>query len=237
MFNTRMYALAAALLLGSGWYATGQGAGESDVVETGAEVVAYVQDLELVDAPDRYEYPAWNLTSEQLVEGHTTFAVIERTPTKIEENGTVDITGFIECWHHVNATDESWFGLVRIPNRINKAEAGCRVGETIIVTPSLFRPASPQSSSAGPMMPTGNFVTLDTPTGEPAQAEEFVFSATHLTEDGTWVAQDYYAWQVPILQEWMDADGDPRNFWMELPTHRLVEMGVTDFELIAGPRL
>lgn len=226
MINARMFALAAAMLLGLAVFATSQQPDE-DVIETAADVAAWVQDLELVSPPDRYEYPPWELGEEQLVEGHIVFHTIERTPQRIEENGSIDIVGNVNCQHHVNATTQSWFGLVFLPDRVTEAWVECHAGERIVVTPSIFR-----ASTASPMMPTGNGFMLDTPTGEPAYAQELVFSVTELQSDGTFVAKEYYAWNVPVIQSWVYPDGTTKNLWFELPLDKLREMGTDRFEVI-----
>lgn len=228
MINARMLALALAMLLGVAMFATSQQPQDSDVVEVAAEAVAYVQDLELVSPPDQYEYPPWELGSEQLVEGHIVFHTLERTPTRIEDNGSLDIVGTVNCQHHVNATTKSWFGLVHIPDRVNEAWVECEAGERVVVTPSVFR-----SSAASPMMPTGNGFMLDTPTGEPAYAQELVFTVTEELRDGSFAAKEYYAWSVPALEKWVYRDGTTKNLWFELPVGKLREMGTDRFEVIS----
>lgn len=235
MFSARAYALAAALLLVPTGWGLAQDAFDTlesmwddpeDAVEYSSEVSAWVENVTFADPPAEYEYPPWNLTGEQLVEGHTTFVTIERTPVQKIREGYLNITGYLQCAVVFNETHRFAFGFVPVPTQINEAGVDCGDGARVVISPGLSA-----TSSAGPYAPTGDWIELETPDGQTAYAEEFVFTANTVLPDGTLDAREYYAWATPVFPPWVHHDGTVKNFWMPLPLDRLEAMGVTDFRV------
>lgn len=229
MLTTRTFALASALLLAPfGWgYAQGIWDDPQEYHEYGSRVAAYVQNVTFADPPNRYVFDEWNLTEEQLVEGHTTFVTIERSPIAEVKPGEWNITGFLRCEFVAEGEHSFLLGVVPVPTRVERAGVECENGARVIV-----KPGTSLASAEGPMAPTGRLLEIRTPHGMRSYAEEFVYTVTEEQPDGTFVARDRYAWSAPVFPPWADADGSVRNFWMPIPADRVDEMGVADFEVI-----
>lgn len=241
MFSTRSYALAAALLLvptGYAWAGEVQDAlggfwsDPDDYVGYSGRVAGWVENVTFADPPRRAVFPPWELIPEEVVEGHTTFVTIQRTAKAVEQDGHLNITGFVSCTYGVDANHSFAAGAVPVPRRVNRAWVDCGHGTRVVVSPGLAA-----TSSAGPMTPTGRLVPVETPSGERGFAEEFVFAVTEEAWDGTLVSHDRYAWATPVFPAWVHHDGTVKNFWMPLPLDRLEAMGIREFDITLEPTL
>lgn len=235
MVNLRMLAIASAILLGTPLIlAATHGIGH--VVVPGGEVVDYygeaaaeVTDIVLADLGTVYKPNDTFFRPEQVVEGHTTWLTIDIRLEANVTNASIDITGMVECNHNVSARGPVVFG-VPIFNRVDRASAECRVGETVFVTPDPFYDSDNTYTSA--MTPTGTIYPFTTPSGESGYAEEFQFFTIHEDIYGEPVREDYYAWSVPIYEPWIHTDGRPKAWTCPLPVDKLREMGVSDFTVV-----
>jgi hypothetical protein len=234
MFSTRSYALAAALLLTPAAYGWAEGVADDmwniwtepeDYIEYSGRVSGYVENITFADPPPpRHEYPPSNLTREQLVEGHTTFVTLQRTPKAIEREGNVNITGYLNCQYGVDANTSFLLGFVPVPRTINHAWVDCGNGARVVITPGLAA-----TQSASPLTPTGTYIPCETPDGQQGYAEELVFTANEALPDGTLMAREYHAWATPVMTTWTHHDGTTKNFWMPLPRDKLEAMGIHEF--------
>lgn len=229
MLSNRTFALASALLLAPFGWGLAQDVWDEpeEYLEYSSQVAAYVENVTFADPPKQYVYPDWNLSEEQLVEGHTTFVTIERSPIEVETPGEFNISGFLRCEYVVEGETSFLLGIVPVPTRVDRAGVECENGARVIV-----KPGSSLASAEGPMAPTGRLLEIQTPHGFQSYAEEFVYTVTEPQPDGTYVAVDRYAWSAPVFPPFVHHDGSLHNFWMPIPTDRLEEMGVSEFEVI-----
>lgn len=245
MVTLRMVVLAVALLLGIPAASVLASHGlphlptvpGGQVVEAQAEEFVRVTDVMLADPPQFYESNFSFVRHEQLVEGHTVFATITNELKANVSNATIDITGHIECEHHVNASGPVVFG-VPVFNRVHEAHEECRVGETVFVTPDPFVDPN-QQAAFSPMMPTFRTFPFTTPSGERGESVEYSFEMLTYDALGEPVVRTLYAWETPIYAPWVGPDGDPKAFYAPLPAGRIMEMGLGDFTVIFAddPRL
>lgn len=240
MVNLRMFALASALLLGIP-LAVAAWPDPSDptvpggqVVEAYGEVAAYVEDIVIANAPAPETGRTGEFRDEQVVEGHTTFVTLDIRVWHNRTEGTLNITGRVECTHEVR--ERHWelpipfVGNAPVPYKIDRAGAECKYGEEVYATPDPF--FDPGTAHATPLQPTGRFFSFRTPAGEEAYAREHSF--TLITDDGWTRPQEktYYAYSTPVLKPWIHTDGRPKNFIVPLPEDRLAEMGVDHFQVV-----
>ena len=233
MISLRMLGLASALLLllPIGVMAMpddGSGHAEDDdsVLDAYQGVTATVYDVVLAQMPREREYDAASFhEAEQLVEGHTVFAVIELESRETETNGSVDIMGMVDCKAEAGYTGPTFLGIP-LPERIDRAHVECRIDEKVVVSPDPF-----QDPPLAQPTPTGRLIPFRTPTGERAYAEELSYPVQRTQPDGTLGVATHYAWSVPIWQPWLDAHGRPKNFYAPLPEDKLREMGIGHFKV------
>lgn len=238
MITLRMIAIAAALLLGTPLvFAALPNDDELDVdggelVNRNLEAAAWVVDVTLADYPKRVDGKADAFKEEQLVEGHTVFITLDIEVRFNETNGSVNVTGFVECSHEVSWTGPGVgtpVGTVFMPGHIDRAGAECRAGERVFATPDPFFEPDVQSSA---MMPTGVMFPITTPAGDEGYVEEFAFTLVRMDQWGDVSERTLYAYAAPIFAPWLHEDGRPKSFVVSLPRERLVEMDVQDFTII-----
>lgn len=237
MLTLRMLALAAALLLGTPLViAALPNDAEPDV--DGGELVnrnlaagAQVVDVVLADMPGRVEGRTGAFGNETLVEGHSVFVTLDIEIRLNQTNGTVNVTGFVECSHYADVEVQYFdtvVGDVPFPTRIDRAGADCRVGERVFATPDPFYEPEVQNSG---LYPTGRLVPFTTPTGEVGYLEEFAFDLVRENEWGDVSEETYYAFAAPVYAPWLHRDGRLKSFVMPIPTDRLGE-GMNDFTIV-----
>lgn len=238
MITLRMIAIATALLLGTPLvFAALPNDDELDVdggelVNKNLEAAAWVVDVTLADVPRQVDGRTDAFREEQLVEGHTVFVTLDIEVRFNETNGSVNVTGFVECRHEVSWTGpgaRTPVGTVFLPGHVDRAGAECRAGERVFATPDPFFDPEVQSSS---MAPTGLLLPITTPSGEEGFVEEYVFTQTRTDQWGDVAERTLYAYAAPIFAPWMHSDGRPKSFLVSIPTERVLEMGVNDFTII-----
>lgn len=240
MVNLRMFALASALLFGiplavAAWPDPNDPTVPGgQVFEAYGEAAAYVEDIVLADAPTPPTGRTGDFREETVVEGHTTFVTLDIQVWRNRTEGTINVTGRVECSHEVR--ERHWnvpipfVGDAPVPYAIDRAGAECKYGEEVYATPDPF--FNPGTAQVTPLQPTGRIFTFRTPAGEDAYAKEHVFKL--ITDDG-WtepLERTYYAYSTPVLHSWVHADGRPKNFLVPLPEDRLREMGVEHFQVV-----
>lgn len=230
MVTLRMFALAAALLLGTPLALAVLPVGGGDVLDAYAEVVATVEDVTLVEPLVPVTGRAGDVRGETLVEGHTTFVTLDVYVWRNATQGHVNITGFVECHHQADVNVSYWFGVVPVPNRVDKVEAGCRVGEHVFVMPDPFMP--PNAYLSAPPSRTGEVFVYETPMGETTYAEEYVYTIVTPDAWGEPVVERRYAFSTPVHEPWIHTDGRPKSFLLPLPEARLLEMGLDHYQVV-----
>lgn len=239
MINLRMLAIASAILLAlpvgmAAWdeYGSGTENDERTVVGSTLEAVATVTDVVLAELPREKIYdPASFREKENLVEGHTVFVTIDLEYRFNQTNGTIDIMALVECKANTRFTGPVYslpFGLgeVTIPNRVEEAHAECRVHDEVIVSPDPF-----QNPPLARPTPTGRDVPFNAPNGQPAVAREYSYPVRIDMPDGTARYETFYAYGAPLMEPWVDHQGRLKSFFCPLPEDRLVEMGVSDYQV------
>lgn len=248
MLNLRNVTLAAALLLALavGAYADPY----SDVYEASAEVVAEVSNIKILEPATKRV--AWTdpIEHENLVEGHSVFVTMEINATRVPVEGNADVIGHVEC--DVSKGTKTSMYVVTIPmpagqppktvevpvvTEVNYVKARCSLYGGLIVTPTIYCQVTgdwdcdpPAMQSAPVMAPTGRVIPYVTPDGQHAEAEELTFIATPPGEESP---RSFYAYRVPILLPWGDAeDFQIRNLQAPIPYDRLFEMDVWDFKFL-----
>lgn len=233
MFNTRMFALAAAMSVLFATFVFAQAPEEnSDVIEAGGKVSAWVEDIVFANGTQDYEFGEHPMMTEQVVEGHTTYVLLERIGQPVNRSAQFNITGFVRCDYVAEGSWDYAFGIVPVPRKVDRAGVECDNGHRVIITPSML-----DSASSGPMTTTGRQIPITTPLGETGWLEEYVFTATHEDPWSGTVARDYYAWSAPVFTPWIHDDGRMKNLWLPLPEDRLAEMGLENFDINVAPRL
>jgi hypothetical protein len=245
MITLRMIAIAAALLLGTPLViAALPNDGEPDVdggelVNKNLEAAAWIVDVTLADVPPQLEGNDTMFRPEQLVEGHTVFLAVDIEVHLNQTNGSINVTGFVECSHAVDADGPmvNLLGLVTFPviNHIDRAGAQCRVGERVFATPDPFA----ETAATSAMVPTGIVIPFTTPSGEQGFAEEYSYTAVDVNDWGDAREETLYAYATPVFEPWIHTDGRPKSFLFPFPQERMEEMGVTHFEIMTqdDPRL
>ncbi|HEX2022347.1 MAG TPA: hypothetical protein VHH36_06510 [Candidatus Thermoplasmatota archaeon] len=215
----------------------GYAAGPGDAFELWGEVVATVRDVRIVSPPaGSAPAPETYQTDEQLVEGHSVYAVLDiRREVVPPEEGNVTISGLVECHHDGKISTVSWEpipGLViPLPTRVDSVDVRCRVGETVVVVPDPFSQGA-SSGSVSPLVPTGDVLIYDTPLGVRTYAEELTFTLERLDARGRPETKAFTAWRVPILDPWVDAEGRLQNFLLPMPVRRVAENDARGYEAL-----
>ena len=242
MLNLRNVTLAAALLLA---LAVGVALADpaSDTLEASGEVLAHVSNVRLFEP--EYEWdpiPSGLNDSEQLVEGHAVFVVLEHRGNATAVEGNVTVAGNVECSHRAEVGTSPWYGGVPMVTGVREAWARCRAHEHVIVTPTVYCQVQGDwecdAPSAPVLVPTGMRAPFLSPDGQRGEVVEYAFTATPPGEEEP---RTFYAFAVPVLAPWLhEDDGMERNLWAPLPMGRLREMDVWDFKFLdadAVPRL
>ena len=197
------------------------------IIEGGFDEVATISDVVLADlTPHTYDDESL-FREERVVEGHIVFITIDIKQQVQVQNGSVDITGFVNCSTHANATGPLFLGVL-VPNRIQEAHEECHVGHRVVVTPDPFTSAGSMSTP----QPTGVVLPFTAPSGEQGYAEEFAYSFMTFDPQGLPIDVTRFAWAVPILHEWTDAHGRQMNFFDPLPNDRLMQLDTTNFQVV-----
>lgn len=245
MITLRMLGIAAAILVGipiafalATHDPSHQQVPGGQVVEMGADFVADVTDITLVDPPRRMDRAVVHDAPEQLVEGHTVFVTWDVPLTPNVTNWTLDIVGFVECYDHVNVSGPYTVGGIPFPNRVHEAHVECHVGQEVFVTPDPFYDSDNTYRMSAPQ-PTGETIPFTAPTGATGHATEYAYDLVETDWLGETSTRTLYMWSVPVLESWMHTDGRPRSWYCPLPVERLQEMGITSFSarLEGDPRL
>lgn len=234
MITLRMLGLASAMLLllpigVSALPMMGHGDDDGDdggsIFEGSQEVVAEVYDVVLAGLPHEKTYEPESLhEQEQLVEGHTVFVVIDLVARAERTNGSVDVMGMVECKANVTYSGREFWGIL-LPEHVESAQVRCRADEHVVVSPDPF-----QDPPAARPQRTDRLVPFRIPDGSLGYAEEYSYPVVRQAPDGTEQTLTFYAYKVPIWDQWIDAHGRPKNWYAPLPEDRLREMGVRDFE-------
>ena len=238
MLNLRNTALAAALILAFAMSANADP--YSDVYEASGSVVAEVSNIKLIEPAYKYNVSKGELVPENLVEGHTVFVTMDIAAEATPVEGHIEVEGYVHCEHEANTTQTSYYLLgvpVPVVSSVNYVRARCDVYEGLVATPTIYCQVTgdwdcdPPAFGAAPVMvPTGTILPFVTPDGQQAEAEELTFVATPPGEDAP---RSFYAYRVPILLPWVDAeDGLARNMHIPIPYDRLFEMDTWDFKFL-----
>jgi hypothetical protein len=240
MINTRMLAIAAALSLLLPLGATADP--QSTIVQAEARVEAIVTNIQLLQ-PQLSPAPInGTLVGEQVVEGHTTFVTLDAVEKAKPVTGNITLQGFVQCTDYGNAT-YSWITVfghpIPYPTRVDDVHVRCSVGQTVIVTPSVYceidGPPKCGSNDPPALRPDGDVLPFQGPQGEDEYAVEYSF--TKLADDGQGGSTErtYYAWATPILDPFVGEDGLARNMVLPIPEERLGEMPDVDhFRILYG---
>lgn len=235
MITLRMLAIASALLLGTpllvAAFPDDPDAWWDEVTEVQGEASAWVEDVRLAALPAPVTGRSAEVVPEQLVEGHTVFAVLNVHVWRNETEGVINVTGYVDCKHSVGIATRNG-----VPSRVDHAGAECRVYERVVVRPNST--TAPWTWFT-PLEATGRIQPFTTPSGQPGYAEELSYVASYEDGRGQLVQQTLYAWAVPIYPAWLHVDGRPASFLAPLPEDRLREMGVDRFDVLFedDPRL
>lgn len=240
MITLRMIAIAAALLLGVPLLVAAlpndlePDLDGGTLVNENLNATARVVDVVLLDLPRPVDGREGEFKEEQLVEGHTVFVTLDIEVRLNMTNGTVNVTGFVECENYLDVETGQ---PIPFPRRIDRAGVECRQGERVIATPDpFFDPNNVQNSG---LVATGRLIPFRAPMGEFGFAEEYVFTTVRVNDWGDETTGTYYAYATPVLEPWLHVDGRPKSFVAPLPGDRLAQMGVGDFTLLMedDPRL
>lgn len=234
MINLRMLALASALLLLLPVAAWAYPSGDEMVVEGGAQGVLEITDVALAELGDpRTVEPNSTFGHEQLVEGHTVFAVIDIRTTVVNTSGNFTVDGLVSCSYHAEGESRSFLGLVSYPTHVDRVEVDCLEQHRVVVMPSPVA----QSSSMSPLTPNGDVLRYVTPKGEVGYADEYTFVESWTTPDGREHHATRYAWGTDVMHPWTTRAGHEKNVLLPLPPDRLVEMQARNFEMVDASAL
>lgn len=198
-----------------------------EIVNGGLEAAATVTDIVLVDAIQTYDRVAVHNWPEQLVEGHTVFVTLDIPLVPNMTNWTADIIGDIECKTNTRTSGYFFQGLP-VPRRIDEAHAECRAAGRVFVTPDPFYDSN--HTYGGQWRLTGVEIPFTAPDGQPGVMREYSYPVVQTDlvtleqRESTW-----YAWEVPILEPWLHADGSEKRWYCPIPVARIDEMGVSHF--------
>lgn len=221
-----------------------------DVYEAGIWAMAMIEFVNVVQPEPQYEAHnhTWETPGEQLVEGHTTFVVLNAASSEnhTELKGNVTVTGMVRCEDTVRGDYKPWLSYT-VPSYVPvvggdaiavpfptgaSAKVECYVGQQVIITPTVYCHVTGNygcttdtQPSLPTMSPTGRIVPFVAPGGAASYMTEYSFEAP--AEDG-W-PMTYYAWSVPLVTPWVNEDGEPQNLFCPIPRDAYDTMGVKDF--------
>lgn len=208
---------------------------EQDVVHAYATMMANIENVRVHEPEPQYKPHGhtWAVEQERLVEGHTTFVVLETTSSEEHEavEGSINVTGLVHCEAYADVPTRPWNGLPWITG-VDRAGFECTGDVWVIITPRAYcqvRDDWECTTSDPPtlptMSPTGRVTPFTSPTGQRAYLEEYSYEAP--AEDG--LPMTYYAWAVPLLTPWVNEHGEPQNLLAPVPRDAYETMGVRDF--------
>jgi hypothetical protein len=245
MVNARLIASASALLLLVPVYVWAepdptnplsilQGPDPNDpstlLVEGGAKQLVNVSDVALYNPPQFYEVePNSTMGHEQLVEGHTTFAVITLQAKPVNETGSILITAAANCTAQTGVDTWEFLGE-QVPCGVHTTTLQCLENAQIVALPD---PLPGGDSRISPLRPDGVVLPFTTPLGEAGYETEYAYNETNRGPDGAWRTEARYAWGVAPMRPWIDAtSGISKNVLVALPLDRLTEMGQRSFHVV-----
>lgn len=199
------------------------------LVEGGARQYANVSHIDLVQPPvPHVQDPNTTVGREQLVEGHTTFAVITIRDQAVQDNGSVDVGAVVDCSAetHVNTT-KTFFGIP-VPTSVDSTTAQCVENATLVAVPDPI----PFQSSVSPLRPDGVVLRYQTPGGQVGYETEYAFEAQYVGDDGAMHNVTRYAWATTPTAPWTTSSGAVKDLYITMPLARLQEMGARSFHVV-----
>lgn len=228
MITLRMVWIAAALLIGpplvvaathDAWHVVVEG---GEMAEASAEAMIEATNITLVEATAQYDRVAVHNMPEQLVEGHTVFATIDIPLIRNVTNWQAEVVGDVSCQTNTSTSGVYFFGIP-IPTRIDRARVECQAGGRMYATPDPFYDS--ENTYRSSLRPTGRTWTDVTPAGQATYTEEYTFTYLREEADGTVTQGDGFVYASPVVEPWLDTNGDGKSWMISIPYAVLAEMG------------